>query len=72
MTEQTTETSAPAQSVNGRGPVPEDTDLAPDTGEKWLGVLVIAAGCFLLIVGIDRVTGGKLTASLAGQDASGE
>jgi hypothetical protein len=57
-------TDAPAQSANGRGPVPPDAD--PDTGEKWLGILVLAAGAFLLFVGIDRLTNGKLTGALQG------
>lgn len=70
MTEQATGTDAPAQSVNGRGPVPADDP--PDTGERWLGILVIAAGCFLLLVGIDRVTGGQISARFTGDDdASG-
>ena len=63
MTEQTTD--APAQSVNGAAPVPPSGELeASDTGEKWLGVLVIAAGCFLLLAGIDRVSGGAITGRL--------
>lgn len=59
MTETATGQQA-AQSVNGTGPAPA-ADLPADTGEKWLGILVIAAGAFLLFVGIDRVTGGRLT-----------
>ena len=69
MTDQATETAAPAQSVNGSGPVPADPP--PDTGEKWLGILTIAVGCFLLLAGVDRLTGGKLTGALAGGDGEG-
>jgi hypothetical protein len=59
---------APAQSVNGQAP-PDAEDQAPaDTGERWLGILVIAAGCFLLIVGIDRVTGGRVTGAFSGSE----
>lgn len=63
---------AEGQSVNGKAPsVPPEPE--PDTGEKWLGVLVIAAGAFLLFVGLDRVTGGRLTAGFygSGDDAAG-
>lgn len=71
MAEQATQTDAPTQSANGRAPIPEDAS-APDTGEKWLGVVVIAAGLFLLFAGIDRVSGGKLTGALSGgEDAGG-
>lgn len=71
MTE--TETGqAAAQSANGQVPGAAPEPEPADTGEKWLGVLVIAAGAFLLIVGIDRVTGGRLTAGLYGDgDAAG-
>jgi hypothetical protein len=61
-----TQTEAPAQSANGRGPVLPAID--EDTGEKWLGILVLAAGCFLVFVGIDRLSGGKLTGALQGGD----
>lgn len=67
-TEQTTAAPpAAGQSVNGAAPV-EDAELLPDTGERWLGILVIAAGCFLLLVGVDRVTGGRITGALNGGD----
>lgn len=60
------------QSVNGAAPVEPAELLEPDTGERWLGILVIAAGCFLLLVGIDRVTGGRITGALnGGLDARG-
>ena len=72
MTE--TETGqAAGQSVNGKAPSVPPAEPVADTGEKWLGILVIAAGCFLLFVGIDRVTGGRLTAGFYAErdDASG-
>lgn len=74
MTE--TQQQQAAQSVNGTGPMPAPGPLAEgDTGEKWLGILVLAAGVFLLFVGIDRVSGGKLTGALqgggGGDDAEG-
>lgn len=53
------------QSANGQVPPEQLEQFEPDTGERWLGVLVIAAGCFLLIVGIDRVTGGRITGALS-------
>ena len=59
--------TAGQQSANGQAPGPAEL-LDPDTGERWLGVLVIAAGCFLLIVGIDRVTGGRITGALSGSE----
>ncbi len=70
MTE-TQQQAAPAQAANGRAPgapaADEDT-----TGERWLGILVITAGLFLLFVGLDRVTGGALTRPFSGgDDASG-
>lgn len=69
MTEQATE--AATASANGQGPVPEPA-AEPDTGEKWLGVLLIASAVFLALIGLDRVTGGKLTAALTGGgDAEG-
>jgi hypothetical protein len=65
-TDQTTGTQAePGQSVNGQAPHGDGLEAPPDTGEKWLGVLVIAAGAFLLIVGFDRVTGGRITGALS-------
>lgn len=71
MTETATGQQA-AQSVNGAAPAPEADPDPQDTGEKWLGILVIAAGAFLLFVGVDRVTGGRLTAGFYGSDdASG-
>lgn len=68
MTETQTGQQA-AQSVNGTGPAPAAAEPGPDTGEKWLGVLVIAAGCFLLFIGVDRVTGGRLTAGFYREDS---
>lgn len=61
------------QSVNGQAAtLPPDVEPDPvDTGERWLGILVIAAGAFLLLVGIDRVSGGRFSAGLGGGDASG-
>jgi uncharacterized protein (DUF2235 family) len=53
-----------AQSVNGQAPPGAELPGLPDTGERWLGILVIAAGCFLLLVGIDRVSGGRITGAL--------
>jgi len=52
------------QSANGQVPADDGLEAPPDTGERWLGILVIAAGCFLLLVGIDRVTGGRITGAL--------
>lgn len=58
---------AAGQSANGTAPHDDGAELLePDTGERWLGVLVIAAGCFLLLVGFDRVTGGRITGALNG------
>ena len=68
MTETATGQAA-GQSMNGTGPAPAAAGPEQDTGEKWLGVLVIAAGCFLLFVGLDRVTGGRLTAGFYRDDA---
>lgn len=65
-------TDAPAASANGRGPVPPAAGPGEaDTGERWLAALVIAAGLFLLFVGIDRATGGALTGAFSG-DSGGE
>lgn len=70
MTEtQTGETTG--QSANGQAPAPPPADPAPDTGERVLGALVIAAGIFLLIVGVDRVTGGRLSAGFYREDGDG-
>jgi hypothetical protein len=63
-TDQAAAQTETGQSVNGQAPAGPAEMLEPDTGEKWLGVLVIAAGCFLLLVGIDRVTGGRITGAL--------
>jgi hypothetical protein len=67
MTEQATTTEQPTgQSANGQAPTGTNYGEAPpDTGERWLGILVIAAGCFLLLVGLDRVTGGRITGALS-------
>ena len=62
-TEQVTEQPT-GQSANGQAPYAEQLEVPPDTGERWLGILVIAAGCFLLLVGIDRVSGGRITGAL--------
>lgn len=70
MTETATGQQA-AQSANGAAPAPAADPPETDTGEKWLGILVIAAGAFLLFVGIDRVTGGRLTAGFYGADDAG-
>jgi hypothetical protein len=68
MTEQATAAQAQAsQSANGQAPA-ADLEAPPDTGERWLGILVIAAGCFLLIVGIDRVSGGRITGAFSGSE----
>lgn len=72
MTE-TEQAAAATQAANGRAPVPGPVP-EPDTGEKWLGVIVIAAACFLLFVGLDRVTGGALSrpfSGAGGDDAGG-
>ena len=62
-TEQVTEQPT-GQSANGPAPYAVQLEVPPDTGERWLGILVIAAGCFLLLVGIDRVSGGRITGAL--------
>ena len=64
---------AEGQSVNGKAPAGAVPPAEPDTGERWLGVLLLAAAAFLGFVAIDRLTGGKLTAPLyrEGDDASG-
>ena len=62
-TEQVTEQPT-GQSANGQAPYAGQLEAPPDTGERWLGILVIAAGCFLLLVGIDRVSGGRITGAL--------
>ena len=73
MTE--TQQAAATQAANGQAQAP--ARAAPedmDTGERWLGILVITAGVFLLFVGIDRVTGGALSGRLFDQgeaDAGG-
>ena len=67
-TDQAAAQTETGQSVNGQGPAGPGELAEPDTGVRWLGVLVIAAGCFLLLVGIDRVTGGRITGALNGAE----
>lgn len=72
MTE--TQQAAAAQAANGQAPGAPGPAAELDTGERWLGILVITAGVFLLLIGIDRVTGGALSGRLfseEGPDASG-
>jgi len=71
MADTTTQTDAPAQSVNGRAPT-LGADPAAEQSERWLGVLVVAAGLFLLFVGLDRLTGGALTAPFYGTQAQSD
>jgi hypothetical protein len=64
--ETTKETAAPAQSANGRAPVPDDPpceDCATGS-ERLMGALGIAAAIGLLFIGVDLVTGGALSRAL--------
>jgi hypothetical protein len=76
MTE-TQQTAAPAQAVNGSGPVPPEPpcDDCATGAERVMGVLGIAAAVGLAFIGVDLVTGGALSRILfpaRSGDASGE
>jgi len=74
MTEQTTAQADPA--LNGKAQaVPPDPGGQPEqvTGaDRALGVLIIGIGLVFLFMGIDRVTGGVLTASLTAAFGGGD
>lgn len=72
MAETTAATDAPAQSVNGRAPVPGDGPTEEERADRYLGWLMLGAAGFLAFIAIDRLTAGALTAPFTGaRDAEG-
>jgi hypothetical protein len=67
------ETSAPAQSVNGRGPAPEPCeDCGTPLTDRLMGVFLIATAVFGVFIGVDLASGGALSRAVfdrAGDDA---
>jgi hypothetical protein len=64
MTETTAAAAEATASVNGTAPPPEAEPPCEDcvtTGEKGLAVLAILFGVFVIVMGFDMFSGGKVT-----------
>jgi hypothetical protein len=74
MTAETGQETAPAQSVNGRAPVPDEPceDCGTPLTDRLMGVFLIATAVFGVFIGVDLASGGALSRAVfdrAGDDA---
>lgn len=71
---ETTETTAPAASANGAGPVP-DAPPGPEPanlGERLMFAVMLLAGAGLVFLAVDGLTGYALTRAFASMRAEPE